>query len=208
MPKIGAVRPVAESGPRLTLSDLLDPRKLAEFTGWPFEDEERPIIRNCRPTGYCETVPAAQVIAERLVGLYRELGEEWAKSAHNQFRQPATHAQYIQQCIREEREYQASLKKRRRKYASRIPNPAKVQLEKDKKARKRLTDGKPMPKPSDIIDDINSQYGYRRRPSDYGAFLRWCVKEEFDLTCDIQTAREILCKRFPDRYFPPEKTDA
>ena len=207
MPKIGAVLPVAESGPRLTLSDLLDPRKLAEFTGWPFEDEERPIIRNCRPTGYCETVPAAQVIAERLVGLYRELGEEWAKSAHNQFSQPATHAQYIQQCIREEREYQASLKKRRRKYASRIPNPAKVQLEKDKKARERLTKGKPMPAyPSDINDWGDS--GYHRTKSRHEAFIKHCLRAEFGLTCDIQAAREILCKRFPDRYFPPEKTDA
>ena len=166
--------------PRLTLRDLLDPRKLAEFMGWPFEEEKYPTT------------------AERMMALHLELAEEWASSPHNQFKQPRTHRQYLQQCAREEKAYQNSLKKVKSSRSVKALDPVKVAIEKDKKARLRWTKGLPMPKyPSDADNKGNIP------PSHRIAFIEHCVKAEFDLTCDLKTAREILCKRYPDKFFPP-----
>lgn len=192
---------------RFALTDLIDPRRLAEFMGWPWEDREVVVYHNSRFTGQTETIKAEETVAKQWAALRQAGTEEWAASPHNQFKGPTSHAQFIQRCVREEAAYQASLRKKNRRRGGYVSDVS-LDHNRRKKAREKFVKGRLMPKPSTAVSNISNKYGYKHVGSSYNQFVSECARLEFGLTCDIKTAREILIKRFPEIYSAPDvRTD-
>ena len=86
--------PKVKRSSRLTLFQLIDWNRLADFVGWPFADE-------ISDYGTVLT-PAAEVVQKRFAAHRSKLLAAWATHPLNQFKRPATTGLFVRECSREE----------------------------------------------------------------------------------------------------------
>jgi hypothetical protein len=175
MPVIEKDQPVAV---RVTLRDMhQDPRKLAEFMGWPFNEELESITivfsKEARTKQGWARVEQPKGIAEtsrRFAALVSELRRNWEKSKHNHLKRPRTWSQFIAECIREN---------------------AKASKKSGGKARLVVDDGFRFPPPGKL--EITTIL--------WDQFVKRCVREEFGINAATADEAQQLCiGLYPDVF--------
>lgn len=97
-------RQLTTTEPRgFTIRDLYaDPARMAEFMGWPFEDEQKhQHTWNGYGTGRMVTISAVDAVSERVSAYRSDLFAAWLKSKDNPHK-PLTHRQEVARWIKEE----------------------------------------------------------------------------------------------------------